>query len=137
MYAVKQDMVERYGADLMVQLTDRDEPQTGEINDARLDRVLLDAAAEIDAYLVGRVALPLQAPPPVLKVHACTIALYRLRGSSASEAEQKDYDRALAWLSKVATGAIALTPPADAPALAGLGGVLFDHGTKAFGRESL
>lgn len=135
MYATQQDMIDRFGTPKMVQLTDINLPMTGLVNGTVLDRALGDASAEIDGYLVGRMALPLASPPAILKVHCCTIALYRLLGSSAEEGTREDYKAALAYLAKVADGRISISAPADTPALAGVGAVMFDGGSKVMGRE--
>ncbi|UDF33757.1 UNVERIFIED_ORG: DUF1320 domain-containing protein [Shinella sp. XGS7] len=137
MYATPQDMIDRLGTPRLVQLTDIQEPMTGAIGAVVLDRALADATAEIDGYLVGRLALPLATPPAILKVHCCTIAHYRLLGSTAGEGDRKAYEQVLAYLAKVAKGEIVLMPPAEAPALQGLGPVMFDAGTKVMGREDL
>jgi phage gp36-like protein len=42
----------------------------------------------------------------------------------------------VAYLAKVAKGDISLMPPSTAPALSGAGPVLFDAGSKVFGRGS-
>jgi phage gp36-like protein len=136
MYATQQDMIDRFGTPKLVQLTDINLPMTGELNAVVLDRALGDASAEIDGYLVGRVALPLANPPAVLTVHCCTIALYRLLGSAADENTRKAYELVCAYLAKVADGRIALTPPAETPPLAGVGSVWFEPGGKVMGREA-
>lgn len=136
MYAIGQDMIDRYGTPRMTQLTDINEPLTGAVVQLVLDRALSDASAEIDGYLVGRMALPLANPPEILRVHCCTIALYRLLGSGVDEATAEAYKLALAYLGKVADGRITLQPPGDVPAMSGVGSVLFDEGFKVMGRES-
>jgi phage gp36-like protein len=97
---------------------------------------LANADAEIDGYLLGKVELPLSAYPAILKVHACSIAWYRLLGSSADDQARRDYDDALAYLLQVARGTVVLIAPAAAPAISGAGPVLFSAGSKVFGRES-
>lgn len=135
MYATAQDMLDRLGTPKLVQLTDINVPMTGTVNATVLSRALEDASGEIDGYLAGRMALPLANPPAVLKLHCCTIAHFRLMGSAADEALTAAYKAATDYLRAVAKGDIALTAPADAPALAGLGPVLFDAGSKVMGRE--
>lgn len=136
MYATAQDMLDRFGTPRMVQLTDVNVPMTGTVNTTVLSSALADASAEIDGYLAGRMALPLASPPPVLKVHCCTIAHFHLLGSAADEPATKAYDAAIKYFTAVAKGDIALTAPADTPALAGVGPVLFNPGDKVMGRES-
>lgn len=135
MYATQQDLIDRLGLPKLIQLTDINLPMTGQLNPVVVDRALADASAEIDGYLVGRMALPLASPPAVLKVHACTIALFRLLGSSADENARKDYESACAYLARVADGRILLVAPADVPAMTGVGSVWFEGGQKVMGRE--
>jgi len=135
MYATQQDMIDRLGTPRLVQLTDINVPMTGTLNAVALDRALADASAEIDGYLVGRMALPLVAPPAILRVHCCTIAHYRLLGSGADDVTAEAYKSALAFLAKVAAGQILLQAPADVPAITGIGPVLFEPGSKVMGRE--
>jgi len=69
-------------------------------------------------------------------VHACSICWYRLLGSSADEPARRDYEDALAYLVKVARGDVVVVAPSAAPPVSGAGAVLFDAGSKVFGRES-
>jgi phage gp36-like protein len=108
----------------------------GGIRTGMLAAKLADADAEIDGYLIGRYTLPLATFPAILKVHACSIAWYRLLGSSADETARRDYDDAVGYLTQVAKGTVMLLPPANVPAPVGLGAVLFDSGSKIFGRDS-
>lgn len=135
MYATAQDMLDRFGTPRLVQLTDINEPMTGAVNATVLSRALEDASAEIDGYLAGRMALPLANPPAVLKLHCCTIAHWRLLGSSADEAANEAYKAAIAYLTRVAKGEILIAPPADTPPVDGAGTVLFVQGDKVMGRE--
>lgn len=134
MYATQQDMIDRYGSPRLVELTDIEEPRAGAIRSAVLGAKLADADAEIDGYLIGRYSLPLAAWPAILKVHACSIAWYRLLGAVADESARQDYQDAVGYLARVADGRISIVAPADVPASAGAGAVLFDAGSKVFGR---
>lgn len=134
-YATQQDMLDRFGPAEMVQLTDIGEPRSGAVDATVLARALGDASAEIDGYLVGRMAVPLASPPALLTVFTCDIARYRLMNTRADERAKDAYKAAIAYLTKVATGDILLMAPNEAPALAGAGAVMFDRGSKVFGRE--
>ncbi len=135
MYATAQDMQDRFGTPRLVQLTDINVPMTGAVNATVLSRALEDASAELDGYLVGRLALPLASPPAVLKLHCCTIAHFRLLGAAAEEPATEAYKAAIAYLGKVAEGKVSLVAPSEVPAVAGLGPVMFDTGSKVMGRE--
>lgn len=136
MYASAQDMLDRFGTPKLVQLTDINVPMTGTVNATVLSKALADASSVIDGYLVGRYPLPLANPPEVLKVHCCTLAHFRLLGSSADDAAIDANKEALGYLAKVAEGKVSLIAPADVPAAVGAGPVLFNPGSKVMGRES-
>lgn len=134
-YATQQDMLDRFGPFELVQLTDIGQPRLGALNATVLERALGDASAEIDGYLVGRLALPLVTPPALLRVFCCDMTRYRLMSTTADERAAEAYKAAIAYLVRVASGAISLQAPADVPAPAGVGDVAFSAGSKVFGRE--
>ncbi|BBL70331.1 gp436 family protein [Methylogaea oryzae] len=116
-YAVKQDLIDRYGEAELIQLTDR--ASLGIIDDTVLGQAIGDAAAEIDGYLSGRYQLPLASVPSVLVRIACDIARYRLYDQAAAEQVTKRYDDAVAMLRSIAKGELSLgTDGASAPTVA-------------------
>lgn len=135
-YATQQDMIDRFGEPRLVQLTDVGEPQTGAVVASVLQAALDDASAEIDGYLAGRYPVPMASPPAALKGYCCTLAHYRLMGAAADENTRFDVRAVRSYLEAVAKGTITLTPPDAAPAVAGVGPVLFDAGSKVMGREA-
>lgn len=135
-YATVTDLQDRLGEPRLVQLTDLADPGIGLVDTNVAQKALDDASAEIDGYLMGRYALPLAQPPAVLRVHCVSLAHYRLLGSNADEVTLADVKALRAWLAKVADGSVALFAPADAPAAAGVGDVVFATGDKVMGREA-
>lgn len=135
-YADQADMQQRFGATELEQLTDIGTPRAGEIDEAVLARALDDASAWIDSYLAGRYALPITDATAlaVLKLHCCNEARYLLMTTQPDEAAVKAHDERAAYLKAVAKGDIALIAPDAVPAAAGVGEVLFDGGSKVFGR---
>ena len=121
-YATQSDMTSRYGARNLIELTDRAEPATGEIDTAVLATALEDADALINAYVGSRYALPLNPVPAVIHAHACSIAYYMLHRDRYPDEVRKDYDDALKFLADVSQGRAMLdvagvehaTAPADA-----------------------
>ena len=103
-YAVVQDMVDRFGAAELVQLTDRSATPTGEYDSGLIEQAIADAEAEINAYLASRYALPLAEVPATLTRLACNIARYHLYGASLSEEVTKRYDASVAFLKSVSRG---------------------------------
>lgn len=135
-YATLSDLQDRLGEPRLTQLTDRSDPPLGLIDERVAQKALDDADAEIDGYLAGRYTLPLLPVPAVLRVHALTIAHYRLLGAAVDEAMREDYKAVRQYLERVADGRVALLPPSAVPAVAGVGSVAFAPGSKVMGREA-
>jgi phage gp36-like protein len=135
-YATVQDLQDRLGEQRLMQLTDRSYPPLQLVDAAVAQAALDDAEAEIDGYLAGRYALPLASVPGALRVHAITIATYRLLGNAAQQVEIDDYKAAVRYLDAVGKGSIPLFPPAQTPQPAGAGTVIFSPGSKVMGRDS-
>jgi len=106
MYCTKQDLIDRFGQDELVDLTDRVNADV--IDDSVLGQAIADAGAEMDGYLGGRYQLPLATVPPVLKALCCNIARYKLYDEQASEQVIKRYDSAIKFLFSVSKGEISL-----------------------------
>lgn len=136
-YATPQDLVTRFGMDEMQQLSDIQTPRVGAVVPAVLEQFLADASAEIDGYLAARYPLPLAATPALLVVFACDIARYRLMSTRVDDRIEASYKAAILYLREVALGKIALFPADVAPVPAsGVGSVIFEPGTKEWGRSA-
>lgn len=114
-HATKQDMLDRYDENKLVELTDRADIATGEIVNAVMDKALTDATEQINSYLAGRYRLPLSATPGVLITHACIIAYYKLHRSHYPEEVRKEYEDTLKWLESVARGTVTLDAAGSQP----------------------
>lgn len=114
-YATQQDLVDRYGLDEIVQLTDR--TGTGQVDATVVARALADADAIIDAYVGLVTTLPLSSVPPRLSQAACVIARYSLWQDGHPDRVRLDYEDAIAWLRDIAAGRASLgLAPSVAPA---------------------
>jgi phage gp36-like protein len=105
-YAVKQNLIDRFGETELAQLTDRDAGEV--INDATLNRSLEDADAIINSYLQTRYTLPLASVPPRIVEVACDIARYKLFEDRVTDIVRQRYVDAIAWLKDVAAGKASL-----------------------------
>jgi phage gp36-like protein len=105
-YAGVQDLVERFGEQEILQLTDR--THTGEIDTAVAERALRDAAAEIDGYLAARYVLPLATVPTVLLRLCADLARYYLYDDHAPEQVVQRHKAAAEVLRRISTGQVAL-----------------------------
>ena len=132
-YATPQAMIDRYGENELIQLTDR--ANLGAVGDTVLDQALADADAEIDGYLAVRYPLPLAHVPPVLTRIACDVARYRLYDDQSPEEVRNRYTDAVKWLAAIARGFVSLgMPPSEAPAATG---PIITSAARVFSRESL
>lgn len=121
-YATQQDLVDRFGEDELIQLTDRADPPANAIDAVAVARALTDADALIDGYLGSRYALPLAEVPPLLVGIACDLARYQLYPVAPIEAVATKRDQAVATLRDIASGKIALpVGEAETPAPASAG----------------
>ncbi|MEN9671438.1 MAG: hypothetical protein RL018_1715 [Pseudomonadota bacterium] len=101
-YATQQDMVDRFGSDELIQLTDR--TNIGAIDSTVVSRALTDADAEINGYLAAQYSLPLDTTPAVLVRLACDIARYQLSADRVTDAIRDRYKDAVAFLKSLSRG---------------------------------
>jgi len=108
-YAAQQDLVDRFGAAEIIQLSDRADPPAGAIDAIVVGKALTDADELINGYLAGRYAVPVAAPvPAVLLALACDIARYRLHIHEPPEMVRKNYEDAIRRLKDIADGTLVL-----------------------------
>ncbi|WP_324710219.1 gp436 family protein [Pseudomonas citronellolis] len=132
-YATREEMVERWGMDALLVVADRD--QDGVLDDAVVDKALVDASAEIDSYVGVLNRLPLPELPAALVQPCCDIAMYRLSpdGTSSTEEKRKRYEDAVKYLVRVSEGKASLglaTPPDQESS----GFAFFESEPKRFGK---
>lgn len=123
-YATAADMVARFGARELVQLTD---PAAQQLDEGRIATALQDAHMLIDGLIGRAYVLPLagcatdasgeRMPPPQLVRIACDIARYYLYDDLAPQSEvAARHKQALAELEAIASGQALLSCPlGDAP----------------------
>lgn len=136
MYATKQNMIDAYTEVALIELTDRVDPPTDEIDDAILQQALDDAAAIIDAYVSRRYNPTLARSAPVLRVHAQAIAFYKLHRNNYQDETRTAYEDAMEFLRALSSGQANLdidgVQPPSAPADARVEGP-----ARVFSRDSL
>jgi phage gp36-like protein len=115
-YTTQQQLVDRYGAAMLTDLTERGDPPLAEIDADVVARAIADTDALIDGYLAGRYQLPLASVPPLLSDLGQAIAVYKLHRNTASDKVQRDYDGALKSLRDIAAGVIRLNVAGIEPA---------------------
>jgi phage gp36-like protein len=136
-YATQQDLIDRYGRDELVQLTDRDDPAGGDLDTVPIARALAAADAEINGYIASRVTTPVSPVPLILTEKACVIARYLLWKDRASERVRNDYLDSIKWLKDVAAGTVSLGDATAATAPTSGGKPQFGETCRTFTKDSL
>jgi phage gp36-like protein len=116
MYAGQQDIEDRYGADALLLVADRD--GDGQADPDVVAQAVADADAEIDAYLAARYQLPLSTVPTVLKRLAADLLMYRLATTAdlLTEEKRQRYEDAVKLLDRISKGSVSLglaAPPSS------------------------
>lgn len=134
-YANQQDLVDRFGADELIELSNRAGGDT--IDATVVAKALADADALIDPYLSARYAVPVSPAPALLVRIACDIARFLLHGKAATDSVRRAYDDALKVLQEIARG-LASLPGAAAPGGASpAGSPAYSAPDRVFGPERL
>lgn len=104
MYATVQQMTDRFGANLLVALTDRAAVATGLIDGAIVEKALNDASEVIDGYLASKYVLPLATTPGIVADLCQSIAIYKLHITQPDEKIVRDHQDGLKALRDIADG---------------------------------
>jgi len=90
-YCKVSDLIEQYGEEVIIRLTDKTNKPVTTIDLNIAGRAISDASAEIDLYLHSRYKLPLSETPAIIKRLACTLAFANLSALSkeASPAHER------------------------------------------------
>lgn len=114
-YAAAEDVIQLYGADALSVIADRDGDYKPD--HAVIDGALLRAAAEIDAYLGVRFALPLPHRSELLVQIAADIAVYRMAvgAGGLTDEHRTRYEDAIKMLRDIGAGKASLPMPPTEP----------------------
>lgn len=107
-YATLQNLIDRFGAAMILGQTDRATPPAGVIDQAVVDRALADADAMINGYIGTRYQVPLTEVPPQIADIAQSIAIWKLHIYKPDEKIELDYKEALRALRDISAGIITL-----------------------------
>ncbi|MES0068791.1 DUF1320 domain-containing protein [Mesorhizobium sp. M0074] len=139
MYAVQQDLVDRFGATELIQLTDRTNIPPSTIDGVVVGRALADADGVIDGYIGKQFTLPLSVVPPVLTKVAADLARYYLHGEAADKESivSRNFANAISWLKDVSKGLILIEEEGETPEQAGGGAIKTSAPNRVFTRDKL
>lgn len=136
-YATLAQLTDRYGLQMLVNLTDRAEDATGEIDAAVIDRALADTDAFIDGFLAGRYVLPLVETPPLLADLAQVIAIWKLHPHQPDPKIETDYKDARKTLEAIGEGRVRLPVAGIEPAGTGGSGARITDRERPFTEANL
>lgn len=108
MYADLDKLKALTGERELIQLTDRADVPTGEIDVAVVEAALQAASDLIDGYVAAQYALPLPEVPPMLADLCCDVARWRLYTTTPPEHVQKRHDEAVKTLRDLSIGRVKL-----------------------------
>jgi phage gp36-like protein len=135
-YATTQDIIDRYGEDLLLVLADRD--GDGAADAEVTSRALADADSEIDLHLAKLYDLPLATVPSVLIQVAVDIAIYRMCNNDALVTEEirTRYKDARSTLRGIAKGETSLGAVPESSGGIASGPAIVKGPPRVFGRGS-
>lgn len=108
-YCTRQDLIDTYGADQLIRLTDRVHMPATTIDETLVDKAILHAEAEINMYLEGRYRLPLSKGSVMLTRIACDLAWYNLHTQVDDDHPAvQGYKRRKSQLDGVASGKLSI-----------------------------
>lgn len=138
-YCTQQDLVDRFGATKLIQLTDRVNKPATTINAVTVTERIADAVSLINSYLAKRYQLPLTDVPPVLKTYAIDIAWFLLHGDAAGKDHpaRMAFNDAKAWLKFVSVGDVVIEGAGEIIAPAGGGQIKTSEPNRVFTRDKL
>jgi len=134
-YATQQNLIDRFGEQEIVQLTDRD--GTGVIDAAVVTKALEDADGEINARIALKYTVPLTPVPTIVVRLAADIARYFLYEDRVTEAVKARYDAVIRLLEQVGAGRASLGPDAVGAEPSVAGGPEAEAPERIFTHDSL
>ena len=137
MYASMKDMIDRIGQQPLESLAWDD--KNGELDHAKVERALTDAADEINARLCKRYQLPLTSIPTLLTRVAVNLAAYHLADATTlTDDLTKRYDIGIKLLQSIAKGEADLgLPDAEKASENQSGNILLTSAERRLSRRTL
>lgn len=135
-YASQQDIVDRIGAESLLQIAGT-EADSSVLDEAAVYKAIEDAEGLIDGYVGSRYPVPVSPAPTVLLRLAVDMAVYNLATSAGELTEDREnrYKAALKVLGDIARGLISLG--AQTPATSTQGAAVIASSPRVFGRGAM
>lgn len=108
-YTTQADLEERYGTRMLIDLTDRGETYTGQIDVDVVALAISDTEALIDSFVAALYVLPFETVPAPIPALARAIAIYTLHVGDPSAKVVRDHDQAMKTLRDIADGKVKLS----------------------------
>jgi len=136
-YATQQDLIDRYGEQELIELTDRADPPTGAIDATVVSKRIADADAIIDSYLGARYKLPLSSVPEILVGISCTIARKKLYADAPLDEVINDDKDAMRMLRDISNGTAKLEVAGVESAADTTGAPVLNSGAQVFNKDTM
>lgn len=136
-YATQTQLIDRFGEQMIVRLTDRGQSATGGVDQGTVTRALSDTDALIDGYLAARYTLPIVTVPAILTDLALVIAIYKLHVYEPDAKIVRDYRDAVDTLSRIASGLVRLDVAGVEPETTDGGGAVVTDRERPMTEDSL
>ena len=135
-YTSQDQLVTRFGKRFLVNLTDRADEPTGEIDAQIVNSAIASAQALIDGFLVNHYALPLAEVPELISSLAEALVIYDLHVYEAPEKIVEGEKSARKTLAQIGEGKIGLPIAGNEPATKPANDVRFTKRERPFTAES-
>lgn len=136
-YATQQQLIDSYGQQALVMLTDRAPIATGAIDAAVVSKALNGADQLIDGYLGARYRLPLSPVPPLVSKLAECIAFWNLHLTEPDSKTKDDYQDARRTLKDISEGRVRISAAGIEPAATSAGGVVMTPRERPFTADTM
>lgn len=136
-YTTQDQLVTRFGRRLLVELTDRAEEPTGDIDAPTVSDAITAAQALVDGHLANHYALPLAEVPELVSNVTEALAIYELHIYDAPEKIAAGEKKARETLAKIGDGKIRLPIAGIEPASKSEQDVRFTERDRPFSSDTM
>ena len=136
-YTSLDELIDRYGENMLIALTDRGDAATGLVDLDTVNQAIAEADAVIDGSLKGRYQLPLSEVPAQVPPLSRAIAIWKMHLYEAPKQIEAEYREAMAQLRDIAKGIIILDVAGVTPKTNSSQGVMTTDRERPLTQDSL